>query len=196
MPRFIRPAVIGLVLTTALLLTGCRDSYRFTGGEIKPAQAAAPLNLTDQDGNAFTLDQWDGKVALIYFGYTTCPDLCPTTLSDFTAVKEELGEKAQNVRFSLVSVDPERDTPNRLKEYLGFFDPDFIGLTGTPEQVDEVKRGYGVVALKVEQPESATGYLVDHTSLIYVIDRDGKLRLTFPYGADPADIAEDVRHLL
>lgn len=185
-------------LAALLAMTGCiRDSsYSFKGGELSPAQVAAPLALTDQFGNPFDLAALDDEVTLIYFGYTTCPDLCPTTLSDFGAVKEMLGDDAENVNFLMVTVDPERDSAERLQEYLAFFDPDFIGLTGSVEQIEEAKSGYGVIATKVEYPNSATGYLVDHTSLIYVVDRDGNLRLTFPYGFDPESIAEDIRHLI
>jgi protein SCO1/2 len=186
---------VGLLVA---LLAGCtgRESYTYKGGELDPPQAAAAIDLTDQFGEPFALDRVEGEVALVYFGYTTCPDLCPTTLADFMTVKEELGEEAASVNFIMVTVDPERDTADRLKEYLGFFDPDFIGLWGDEAQTEAVKAGYGVVATKVEYPESATGYLVDHTSLIYVIDREGRLRLTYPYGFDPQSIVEDIRHLV
>ena len=179
-------------------LSGCviGESYEFKGGELKPAAAAAPIELTDQFGQPFSLDQLNGQVALIYFGYTTCPDLCPTTLSDFSAIKEMLGEDAEQLEFVMITVDPDRDTEERLQQYLNFFDPDFVGLYGDEQQTEAVKAGYGVVATTVDYPDSATGYLVDHTSLIYVVDADGKLRLTFPYGFDPESIAEDIRHLI
>jgi protein SCO1/2 len=172
------------------------EPYAFAGGEIKPARAAAPIDLVDFNAQPFTLEAVEGDVVLLYFGYTTCPDLCPTTLSDFMAIKAGLGDEAESVRFVMVSVDPERDTAARLKEYLGFFDPDFIGLRGDEAQTEQVKLGWGVVANRVEYPESATRYLVDHTSLIYLIDPDGKLRVTYPYGTDPTLIEQDVRHLL
>jgi protein SCO1/2 len=107
-----------------------------------------------------------------------------------------LGDDAGDVQFVLVTVDLERDTADRLKQYLEFFDPGFIGLWGDEAQIEEVKAGYGVVATRVEYPDSATGYLVDHTSLIYVIDSDGNLRVTYPYGFDPGSIADDIRHLI
>ncbi|MCC6945738.1 MAG: SCO family protein [Thermomicrobiales bacterium] len=181
-----------------LVMAGCiRDeSYTFKGGELSPAQPAASIDLIDHHGDPFSLDDVAGQVTLIYFGYTTCPDLCPTTLSDFSAVKRMLGDDAEKVNFVLVTVDPERDNPARLEEYLAFFDSDFIGLTGDEASIEAAKGGYGVVATRVDYPDSATGYLVDHTSLIYVIDRDGNLRLTYPYGFDPESIAEDIRHLL
>ena len=189
-----------LALTTISLfgLTGCwpGDSYEYNGGVLDPIKAAPPLDLTDQFGQPFSLTTAEPKVRLIYFGYTTCPDFCPTTLTDFMSVKEDLGDEAERVDFLLVTVDPDRDSAVRLKEYLAFFDPTFIGLRGDTAQTEATARGYGVFAQKVEQPDSATGYLVDHTSLIYVLDEEGNLRLTFGYGSDPADITADVRHLL
>lgn len=194
----VRPLSFTLLILLGVTLSACsmKDDYQFKGGELSPAAAAAPLDLTDQFGHPFTLERVQGEVTLVYFGYTTCPDLCPTTLSDFIAVKEMLGDDAGAVNFVLVSVDPERDTQERLAEYLGFFDSEFIGLRGTGEETEAAKAGYGVVATRVEYPDSATGYLVDHTSLIYVIDTEGKLRLTYPYGFDPESIAEDIRHLV
>lgn len=185
-----------LVIAAAFIAVSSGEAYEFNGGEIKPAKAAAPINLTDQNGEPFTLDQLKGNVVLVYFGYTVCPDLCPTTLSDFTAVKDALGADAAKVKFVMVTVDPERDSPARMNEYLGFFDPEFIGLSGNNEQTESVKLSYGVVSRKVEYPNSATKYLVDHTSLIYVIDEDGKFRLTYPYGTDPDLIVKDIQHLV
>ncbi len=186
---------------TAIILLGLSaclpgESYEFRGGVLEPAKAAPPLDLTDQFGQPFSLTTAAPKVRLIYFGYTTCPDFCPTTLTDFLAVQEDLGDEAENVEFLLVTVDPARDTADRLREYLAFFDPGFVGLRGDDAQTETASRGYGVFAQQVEHPASATGYLVDHTSLIYVLDEEGDLRLTFGYDSDPADIAADVRHLL
>lgn len=198
--RRIMAAIGGLLLILAIVagavIFNQRQSYAFSGGEFSPAETAPPLNLTDQNGDAFSLADLQGKVTLIYFGYTTCPDLCPTTLSDFMVVKDDLGAKADQVEFMLVTFDPERDTRERLQEYLAFFDPDFIGLRGDEAQTEAFKSGYGITTKRVEYPDSATGYLIDHTALIYVIDKEGRLRLTFAYGTDPTLIAKDVQYLL
>jgi protein SCO1/2 len=192
--------VVGALLLVAIVagifFFTQRQSYAFHGGEFSPPHAAPALNLTDQDGNVFSLADQQGDVVLLYFGYTTCPDLCPTTLSDFLVVKDKLGADADRVEFVLATFDPERDTQARLQEYLGFFDPDFIGLRGDEAQTEAFKRDYGVTTKRVEYPESATGYLIDHTALIYVIDKEGRLRLTFAYGTDPTLIAQDVKYLL
>lgn len=190
-------AVAGIVAAGAIYWATSRsEAYQFNGGEIRPAAQAPALDLTDQHGEPFSLENEDRPVTLIYFGYTTCPDLCPTTLNDFTIVKDDLGESAATVDFVLVTFDPERDTQERLKEYLNFFDPDFIGLRGDETQTARFLQDYGVTIERVEYPNSSTGYLIDHTALIYVIDKEGRLRLTYPYGADPLLIAEDVRHLV
>ncbi len=177
--------------------TNQSEAYQFNGGEISPPAAAPALELSDQNGEAFTIAQDEGNVSLIYFGYTTCPDLCPTTLNDFAIVKEELGEEAaSDVDFIMVTFDPERDTQARMKEYLNFFDPEFIGLRGDDAQTQQFLKDYGVTVNRVDYPNSSTGYLLDHTALIYVIDKEGRLRLTYPYGTDPLMIAEDVQHLV
>lgn len=198
-----RYQVLALVAILALVAGGVvywatnrTEAYEFKGGEISPAAAAPPLDLTDQNGEPFTLAQAEGKVSLIYFGYTTCPDLCPTTLNDFAIVKENLGDEAAEVDFIMVTFDPERDTQTRMQEYLNFFDPGFIGLRGDDAQTAQFLKDYGVTIKRVEYPNSSTGYLIDHTALIYVIDKEGRLRLTYPYGTDPAMIVEDVRHLI
>ncbi len=192
--------IVGLLILAALVswiaYTVRVDSHAFNGGEYSPPQAAPALDLTDQDGNPFSLAAQTGKATLIYFGYTTCPDLCPTTLSDFQVVKDELGPQADRVNFVLTTFDPERDTQARLKEYLAFFDDDFVGLRGDAAQTEAFLRNYGITVQRVDYPDSATGYLLDHTALVYLIDPEGRLRLSYPYGADPLLIAEDVRYLL
>jgi protein SCO1/2 len=187
--------IVALLPLLTLLIACGGPSYAFSGSEIAPAQDAPPLDLIDQSGQRFSWEDYEGKAVVLYFGYTTCPDACPTTLSDYLTVKELLGDRADDVAFVMASIDPERDTPERLAEYLGFFDPTFVGLTGAPDEVAAAARGYGVTYERVEYPESATRYLMDHSTLSYVIDPRGKLRLTYPQGADPAEMAEDLRHL-
>ncbi|GIW04861.1 MAG: electron transporter SenC [Thermomicrobiales bacterium] len=189
-----------LVLAVVVIAAGWtrwkQESYAFHGGELVPLRPAAPIELTDQNGRPFSLKEQEGKVVVLYFGYTSCPDACPTTLSDWISVKEALGQDAARVRFVMVTVDPERDTPERLAQYLAFFDPAFIGLSGTVEQTQALLQAYGVVAVKRQFDDSAAGYLVDHTTSVFVIDTLGRLRLVYAHGTDPKLIAEDLRHLL
>ncbi|MFN8661976.1 MAG: SCO family protein [Thermomicrobiales bacterium] len=189
-------AVAVLVAVVVLISRSQEPAYVYHGGVFSPANPAAPLNLTDMNGQPFSLDQLKGDVALVYFGYTTCPDVCPTTLTDFQAVKDDLGPNADRVKFVMVTIDPERDTEAKLKEYLAFFDPEFIGVRGDAAQTEQFKQDYGITVKRVEYPDSATRYLLDHSALVYVIDPEGRLLLTFPYGTDPALIAQDVKHLL
>lgn len=193
-----RIARILCVAAFALLgLAGCgADPYTFQGGEITPAQVAAPFTLTDQYGNPFSIAEQQGKVVMLYFGYTTCPDACPTTLSDWVEVQRQLGDRAADVVFVMITVDPERDTASKLEKYLNFFDPTFYGLTGTQEEITAIEQAYGIVAIREEYPQSATKYLMNHTTSSFVIDQDGKLRLVYAHGTDPAIIVEDLTHLI
>lgn len=194
--------VLAWVLTaliTTVTLTACLNNepaYELKGGEITPPTPAPELPLVDQYGQPFDVAAHQGKVMLLFFGYTHCPDVCPVTLSDFLTVESELGEKAENVEFVFVTVDPERDTPEVMAQYLSFyFDESFIGLTGTVDQIEKVKMDYGVFSAKVDSG-SAAGYLVDHTSRTYVIDTNGDYRLSYAYGTDPEDIVSDIEFLL
>lgn len=197
-PWLLRVLAIALIASMSLSLGACGpfgDDYAFQGGEIAPPNPAPALALTDQHGQPFDLAAQEGKVVLLFFGYTSCPDVCPTTLSDLLTVSEQLGERADDVTAVFVTVDPARDTPQRLAQYLDFFDPAFIGLTGTDEQIARARQGYGVYS-RIQESTSSLGYLVDHTSALFLIDPDGNYRLTYPYGTDPAVIAADVTHLL
>jgi protein SCO1/2 len=189
-------------LLVALVLAACSPSEKptptasFRGTPLSQPIPAADFTLTDQHGQPFRLSEQRGKVVLLFFGYTSCPDVCPTTLSAWKRVHEELGDEAGRVRFVFVTVDPARDTPERLGLHVDLFNPDFVGLTGTPEELEAVYQAYGVHYEKVEAPESALGYLVNHTSSDYVIDPQGNWRLRHTFGTPPADIVHDVRMLL
>ncbi len=173
-----------------------QQQLRFKTGTITPPREAPPLQLTDQYGQPFDLANETGKVVLLYFGYTTCPDACPTTLSDWMEVKRLLGDKADKVEFVFVTIDPDRDTTDKMRQYLDFFDPEFIGLSGTQDQITKIQQDYGIMAVREDQPDSAVGYLMNHTTSYWALDTDGKLRLVISHGTDPEIVAEDVRHLI
>lgn len=172
------------------------DEYEFNGGFYEPPREGFEVtDAVDQNGDPFKFSDHEGKVIFVYFGYTWCPDACPATLAEWREVKAELGDKADNVVFVMVSVDPERDTPERLKEWLGFWDSEFYGVTMSRENTDAMTQQYGIQASKREST-SASGYLVDHDVSTYVMGPDGQLRLTYPLGFSPEDMAEDIEHLL
>lgn len=196
-----RRAALGfLVAAPTLVLTGCstpfqEEKYTYFGGTFDPPNAAAPIDLTDQNGNPFTLEEVSDKVTLLYFGYTYCPNFCPTTLLDIQRVEQELGDDAESVEVIFVSVDPERDTEQRLQEYMEFFGPDYYALWGTPEETRDVARAYNIMYAK-QEPDADGRYLVDHTTSLFAIDREGNLALTWAYGTSVENITEDIQHLL
>jgi protein SCO1/2 len=156
------------------------------------ALVGGPFTLTDQDGNAVTDQTYKGKLMLIYFGFTFCPDACPTALGVMSAALDKLDTAADRVVPMLITVDPERDTPQVLKDYVSNFLPGMVGLTGTPEQVAEVAKAYRVYYQKAA---GATGedYLMDHTLLIYLMDGEGKYITHFGPDATPDQIADEIR---
>jgi protein SCO1/2 len=160
----------------------------------EPPGEAPDLPLIDQDGRPFRLSRHRGKVLLLFFGYVVCPDVCPTTLLELANVRKRLGVEAKDVQVIFVSVDPERDTPQALKRYVAHFDPTFIGLTGDPETVARVAKGYGVRYGKRPTPTPGW-YFVDHTALTYVIDRAGRLLAAYPYGTSVQDFVADLKSL-
>ena len=186
--------LIGLVAILAIWKISER-SYTYQGSLIDPPAQAADFELMDQHGQDFRLSEQQGQVVLIFFGYTNCPDVCPVTLSEFRQVKNQVGDLADEVKFVYVTVDPQRDTPERIGTYLAGFDPGFIGLTGDSQTLQEVWEDYGVLVEKKET-SSAAGYLIDHTARIYAIDKQGNWRLTFPFGMESDKIARDISHLV
>jgi protein SCO1/2 len=185
--------LVGLV--GAYLLLGQTREYTFHGSLIDPPVMAPQINLTDVDGGSFELSDLNGQVVIMFFGYTSCPDVCPVTLSDFLRVRTQLGKEAEEASFVFITVDPERDSPERMKKYLTNFDPEIIGLTGSRSELQTVWSSYGVYQAKSEG-SSEENYLVDHSSRIYVIDKAGNLLLTYLFGTENNLIADDVRYLI
>lgn len=167
----------------------------FHGVDITGADYGRKLDLPDAEGKERTLADFKGKVSVIFFGYTQCPDVCPTTMAELAAIKRAMGADGDRVQGIFVTVDPERDTPEVLKAYLAAFDPSFIALRGSPEQTAEAAREFKVFFAKVagKTPES---YTVDHTAGSYVIDPQGRLRLFERYGAPGEDLQSDLEQLL
>lgn len=168
--------------------------YRPYGAEI-PAGEAQDFTLVGHGGQTIRLSDFRGKLVALYYGYTFCPDVCPTTLAELGQAMKQLGAQADEVQVILVTVDPERDTPDRLAEYVSYFDPSFIGLSGTLDQVAAAAEAFDIYYLKHEGT-AASGYLVDHTASLRLLDREGRLRLIWPYGTSGDKIARDIKHLL
>ena len=153
------------------------------------------FTLTGPDGRQVNLRDFRGQAVLLYFGYTFCPDVCPATLVELAHASKMLGEDAEKAQVIMISVDPDRDTPELLQEYVTHFDPSFIGVTGSEDEVAAVAAQYGIYFAK-HVGTVATGYLIDHTASVIVIDPDGYFQLIYPFGTPAADIAEDVRQLV
>lgn len=185
-----------LSFVCALLVGACSQPYMFRGTVIEPAKPAPDFTLTAADGTPFTLSSQKGKVVLLFFGFTHCPDVCPTTMADVAKAREQLGSDGEKLEVVFVSVDPERDTPALTDAYVKRYDASFIGLSGTPDQIEPVKQGYGVTAIKRDLPNSAFGYTVDHSAFIYLIDKQGNWRALMQFGVSADDIASDTRYLI
>ncbi|GAB4497937.1 MAG: SCO family protein [Anaerolineales bacterium] len=186
-------ALIGL--TAVLLIAQFSRPYTLRGSQITPPLPAPEINLPDQHGSPFRIADQQGKIVLIFFGYTHCPDVCPVTLSEYKQLRQQFERDAQNIRFVFISVDPQRDTPELMARHLANVHPDILGITGSEEQLQPVWQAYGVTRT-VNPVEGASGYLVDHTARTYLIDTHGNLRATYPFGMDIANLAADIRYLL
>jgi protein SCO1/2 len=181
--------------------TGIENSRIAAQIKIDPASrseshgASANFTLTDQDGRPFQLAQLRGKVVLLFFGYTSCPDACPTTLSKLSRVYRLIGPQADRVMTLFVSVDPGRDTPRRLKDYLKYFKISSVGLTGTKEEIDAVVSKYGA-RYEIEKSDSAAGYHINHSTDMYLIDQKGEVVRRFKYEDGTQLIADGIRQLI
>lgn len=170
------------------------DSHRIL--DLASPPAGGELTLTSVDGPV-SLSDFRGKVVLIYFGYTACPDVCPINLGYLAAALNRLADdEREDVQVLFVSVDPERDTPERVAEYAAFFAPDMIGLTGSAEDIAIAAKRYGAAYSRVELPESAMGYLVDHSAYTYIVDREGRLAATLEHATPPEETAAAIRSQL
>jgi protein SCO1 len=187
-----------LLILTLCLLASCGDSQpskSFVGTDITGADFSKSLALTDHTGTPRTLDDYKGKVIVMFFGFTHCPDVCPTTMLDLKNTMKLLGDKADEVQVLFVTVDPERDTQEVLAKFVPSFDSRFIGLRGDAEQTAETVKNFKIYYAKVPG-KSENDYSIDHSAGMYAFDKQGKVRLYLGYGQKPEDIASDVQKLL
>lgn len=183
--------LLGLVTGLAIVVVATLlQPYRMKGSEIAPPQPAPAINLGD-----FHLNQQRGKAVLVFFGYTYCPDVCPATLGEVKQVMVALKGQADRVQPVFITVDPKRDTPERIAAYADAFDANIRGVSGTFEELEPVWEAYGVY--RQEQPgKTADQYLVDHSARVYLIDPQGNLRATYPFGSQVENILSDVKFVL
>ncbi len=180
------------------LLAACSPSSEessFFGTDITGADFANGFKLTDHHGEVRQLSDYQGKVVALFFGFTHCPDICPTTMADLAAAMKLMGENSDEVQVLFVTVDPERDTPEVLAQFVPSFDSRFIGLTGTTEEIDRVAKTFKIFYARQQEP-GQTGYSFDHSAGVYVYDKQGKIRIYLKYGQKPVELAHDLSRLL
>jgi len=169
---------------------------RYHGTVLEPPRPVPDVTLTAHNGRAVSLRDLRGRVLLLYFGYTFCPDACPATMAELAAAVEELSpERRAEVQVILISVDPQRDTPDLLANYVDHFSPDFLGMTGSEEELKAVAAPFGVYFEKGEQL-GADSYLMDHTASVFAVDKESNLRLIYSFATPSEEIAADLHYLL
>jgi len=186
-------SLIALVAAATVLFSRPASFRGTLYGE--PYPAAAEIELEQSNGEMFRLSNQKGRIILLFFGYTSCPDVCPTTMAELKAVRAQLGSQAGAVQVVFVSVDPEHDTPEAVQGYVSRFDPSFIGLTGSTEELARIWDAYGVFR-EIVKTDTALGYTVNHTARVMLIDRDGSLRLSYGFQTPVDDIVHDLNILL
>ncbi len=187
--------VFALILTAGFLTACSPDKPQFKSVDLTGADYAQGFSLTDHNGRVRTLKDFPGKVVIVFFGYTQCPDVCPTTLAEITQVKQILGPDGDRLQAILITVDPERDTPEMLKAYMGNFDPTFLALRPTLAELPEVAKSFKVYYKKAEG-KTPGSYSMDHSAGSYVFDGKGRIRLYSRYGAGAEALASDIKLLL
>ena len=195
-PKSIIVALIALaVIALAAIVVVPRLRPHVFHGQVLQSQDPVDFSLTAHTGERVALSDFRGKHAVIYFGYTYCPDVCPTTLARLNLTLTLLDDKADDVQVLMVSVDPERDTPEKLAPYMAAFNPTFLGLTGSEQEVLQAATPFGVYFAKNEV-EGQSGYLVDHTASVMVVDPAGRVKLIWPPNTSPEFMAEDLEYMI
>ncbi|MFM8467460.1 MAG: SCO family protein [Oxalobacteraceae bacterium] len=197
MPRCL--IVLASALALSLPLTGCdptqKPTVSFNNTDVTGLDYAKGFTLTDHHGQRRTLDDFRGKLVFVFFGFTHCPDVCPTTLAEMAGIMKALGPDAERLQVVFITLDPERDTPELLASFVPAFHPSFLGLTGDQVTIDQVAKDFKVFAQKVPSKDGK-GYTIDHTAGSYVFDAKGRIRLFVRHGQPDNALLKDLRHLL
>ncbi|MEY2994939.1 MAG: hypothetical protein RL357_1874 [Pseudomonadota bacterium] len=183
------------VLSCVVALTACSDEPAFHGIDITGADYATSFQLTDHNGQVRTLADFKGKAVVIFFGYTQCPDVCPTSMTELAETKQLLGKDGDRLQGLFVTVDPKRDTPEVMKAYMAAFDPSFLALYAQDTPLEQVAKSFRIYYKEVPGP-TPTSYTMDHSAGSYVYDPQGRIRLYHRYGSGAAGLAADIRQLL
>lgn len=197
----LRRSLFASLFVASLAITGCSEkagdapATAFSGIDLTGADYATGFSLTDHNGQPRTLADFKGKVVVIFFGYTQCPDVCPTSMSELAQAKQLLGADGDKLQGLFVSIDPERDTPEVMKAYMASFDPSFMALYAQPDKLPEVAKSFRIYYKKVDG-KTPTSYTMDHSAGSYVYDTQGRLRLYHRYGSGAPALAGDLKKLL
>ena len=188
------------IILLVLLLSGCgsatQSAYQFHGAVFDPPRFLTDFTMASTDGTNFTLSQHRGQTILLYFGYRSCPDFCPTTFAALQQVYTALKQPKDKLKIVFVTVDPDRDTLDNLTLYVHAFQEDFIGLRDDGDGLKQLMKQFGVVAEKRQVGDSPLSYLIDHTASLFLITADGQLKVQYLYGTDNRDILADLKHIL
>jgi len=199
MQRFLYACVLMVAITVAACSpdkdAAENNASPLFGTDITGADFAQTLSLTDHEGKPRQLADYKGKVVALFFGYTHCPDVCPTTMLEMANAMKLLGAQADEVQVLFVTLDPERDTQDVLAKFVPSFDSRFVGLYGTAEQTAETAKNFKIFYSKQVEP-GKSGYTIDHSAGVYVFDKQGKIRTYLKYGQKPDEIASDIKQLL
>lgn len=188
-------SVLAITVLTACGSANNDEESSLFGTDITGADFATDFKLTDHTGQPRQLADYQGKIVTLFFGFTHCPDICPTTMADLAAAMKLMGNQSDKVQVLFVTVDPERDTQEVLAKFVPSFDNRFVGLTGTPQQIDETAKTFKIFYAK-QQEAGQSGYSFDHSAGVYVFDQQGKIRIYLKYGQKPVEIAHDLSRLL
>ena len=190
-----RIAVYGFLFGMTVACSPPAQELQLAGTDITGADFAHTFHLTDHNGKARELADFKGKVVVLFFGYTHCPDVCPTTMADFASAMKLLDTKADQVQVLFVTLDPERDTKQVLAQFVPSFDKRFLGLYGTPMQIDQTAKDFKVFYAR-QQEVAKSGYSIDHSAGAYAFDKQGKIRIYLKFAQKPAEIAHDIEQIL